>query len=102
MRANDKTLSGPMADELTPLEISRAILEGEENPNTLRAITPLEHAASGAANGDEQQRSRLGRFMRSPAVWGGAAVTGVGLVAALLYAKRVPRSQWPALRSFRT
>ncbi|QGW80818.1 hypothetical protein [Variovorax paradoxus] len=88
MRANDKSLSGPVADELTPLEISQAVLEGEENPNTARPLTPLERAATGIGTGSGQ-RSSLGRMLCSPAVaWGAAAVAGLGLLAALAYAKR--------------
>lgn len=102
MRTNDnKTLSGPVAEELTPLEISQAVLEGEENPNPARAITPLERAASGGDVGEGRRRSRLGRILLNPAVLGGAAVTGVGLIAAMLYARRTPRSAWRALDSFR-
>ncbi|MDH6165022.1 hypothetical protein M2282_000150 [Variovorax boronicumulans] len=101
MPVNDTTLSGPAADELTPLEISRAVLEAEENPNELRAITPLERAASGETN-EEPRRSRIGRFLLNPAVLGGAAVAGVGLIIALAYGKKPRRPQWRTLRSFRT
>ena len=88
MRANDKLLSGPVADELTPLEISQAVLQGEENPNTARPLTPLEQAATGIGTGDGQ-RSTLGRILCSPAVaWGAAGVAGLGLLAALAHAKR--------------
>jgi hypothetical protein len=70
MRANDKSLSGPVADELTPLEISQAVLQGEENPNTARPLTPLEQAATGIATAGGQ-RSPLVRMLCSPAVaWG--------------------------------
>jgi hypothetical protein len=87
-------------DALTPLEISQAVLEGEENPNTARAITPLERAASGTSAKPERQRSALGRALHSPAVaWGGAALTGLGLIAALVYARRSPPSRWQALQA---
>ena len=93
MRANDKALSGPVADELTPLEISQAVLQGEENPNNARPLTPLEQAATGMGAGTGQ-RSSLGRVLCSPAVaWGAAAVTGLGLLAALAYAKRGPAAR---------
>jgi len=105
MSANDTRLSGPIAEELTPLEISQGILEGEENPSALRAITPLERAASGEGHGGERPRSRIGRFLLSPLVLGGAAATGVGLILALAYAKKTPRSELRAhlrtLGSFR-
>ncbi|MCR6476177.1 hypothetical protein NU688_08420 [Variovorax sp. ZS18.2.2] len=106
MRANNDTrLSGPIAEELTPLEISQGILEGEENPSALRAVTPLERAASGEGNGGEPPRSRIGRFLLNPLVLGGAAATGVGLILALAYAKKTPRSELRAhlrtLGSFR-
>lgn len=90
MCANDKLLSGPVADQLTPLEISQAVLQGEENPNTARPLTPLEQAATGIATGSGQ-RSPLARMLRSPAVaWGAAAMAGLGLLAALAHAKREP------------
>ena len=90
MRANDKSLSGPVADELTPLEISQAVLQGEENPNTARPLTPLEQAATGIGAGSGQ-RSPLARMLCSPAVaWGAAAMAGLGLLAALAYSKREP------------
>ena len=105
MSANDTRLSGPIAEELTPLEISQGILEGEENPSALRAITPLERAASGEGNCRERPRSRIARFLLSPVVLGGAAATGVGLILALAYAKKTPRSDLRAhlrtLGSFR-
>jgi|GEM_PF-1203515 len=105
MSANDTRLSGPIAEELTPLEISQGILEGEENPSALRAITPLERAASGEGDGNERPRSRIARFLLSPVVLGGAAATGVGLILALAYAKKTPRSDLRAhlrtLGSFR-
>ncbi|MBJ2154552.1 hypothetical protein [Variovorax sp. IB41] len=105
MRANDTRLSGPIAEELTPLEISQGILEGEENPSALRAVTPLERAASGEGQGNERTRSRIGRFLLNPVVLGGAAATGVGLILALAYAKKTPRSEllahWRTLGSFR-
>ena len=95
-----QSLSEPNAEELTPLEISQAVLEGEENPNTARAITPLERAASGTPAKPERQRSALGRALHSPAVaWGGAALTGLGLIAALVYARRSPPSRWQALQA---
>jgi hypothetical protein len=90
MRANDKLLSGPVADELTPLEISQAVLQGEENPNTARPLTPLEQAATGIATAGGQ-RSPLVRMLCSPAVaWGAAAMAGLGLLTALAYSKRGP------------
>ena len=90
MRANDKLLFGPVADELTPLEISQAVLQGEENPNTARPLTPLEQAATGIGTGSGP-RSSLGRMLCSPAVaWGAAAMAGLGLLAALAYARREP------------
>ena len=105
MSANDTRLSGPIAEELTPLEISQGILESEENPSALRAVTPLERAASGEGGGGEPQRSRIGRFLLNPVVLGGAAATGVGLILALAFAKKSPRaelrSHLRALGSFR-
>jgi hypothetical protein len=90
MRANDKSMFGPVADELTPLEISQAVLQGEENPNTARPLTPLEQAATGIGTGGGQ-RSSLGRMLCSPAVaWGAAAMAGLGFLAALAYARREP------------
>ena len=90
MSANEPSLSGPIADELTPLEISQAVLQGEENPNTARPLTPLEQAATGIGTGSGQ-RSSLGRMLCSPAVaWGAAAMAGLGLLAALAYARREP------------
>jgi hypothetical protein len=86
-----KSLEGPNAEELTPLEISQAMLEGEENPNTARPLTPLESAATGSQPGMDGARSRLSRALHNPAVaWGGAALAGIGLVAALMYARRTP------------
>ncbi len=95
-----RSLSEPSAEALTPLEISQAVLEGEENPSTARAITPLERVASGTPANTERQRSALGRALHSPAVaWGGAALTGLGLIAALIYARRAPPSRWQALQA---
>lgn len=86
-----KSLEGPTAEELTPLEISQAMLGGEEDPNTARPLTPLESAATGSQQpGRDGERSRLSRALHSPAVWGGAAVAGIGLAVALLYARRTP------------
>jgi hypothetical protein len=87
-----KSLEGPTAEELTPLEISQAMLGGEEDPNTARPLTPLESAATGSQlPGRYGERSRLSRALHSPAVvWGGAALAGIGLVAALMYARRTP------------
>jgi hypothetical protein len=87
-----KSLEAPTAEELTPLEISQAMLEGEENPNNARPLTPLESAATGSQQpGMDGERSRLSRALHNPAVaWGGAALAGIGLVAALLYARRTP------------
>ncbi|MGF6346971.1 hypothetical protein [Variovorax sp. W2I14] len=105
MSAHDTRLSGPIAEELTPLEISQGILESEENPSALRAVTPLERAASGEGESGERQRSRIGRFLLNPVVLAGAAATGVGLILALAYAKKTPRSELRAhlrtLGSFR-
>jgi len=97
MHANDTSISAPKTDELTPLEISQAVLEGEENPSAIRAITPLERAASGDSGEHPRQRSRIGRFLLNPAVLGGAAVAGVGLVVALAYGRKPPRPQWRTL-----
>ncbi|MDH6590383.1 hypothetical protein M2165_000272 [Variovorax sp. TBS-050B] len=91
--------AGSSADELTPLEVSQAVLESEENPNTARPLTARERAASGWQPGDGE-RSRFARALRSPAAaWGGAALAGLGLVAALVYARRTPPSRWQALKA---
>ena len=93
MRANDKLLSGPVADQLTPLEISQAVLQGEENPNTARPLTPLERAASGV--GTDRSRSRWQLALRSPATaW--CAIAGIGLLALVVHATREPRRPWRA------
>lgn len=94
MTAASTAMPASIADEsLTPLDISQAVLEGEENPNVARPLTPKEQAARGAANGHDAalgKRARLMRTLRSPAVaWGGAAVTGIAL--ALVYARRTSR-----------
>ncbi len=88
MRTDDTLLSRPSADELTPLAVSQAALEGEENPNPTRAITPQERAASGMGYGAERHPSRIGRILLAPAVLGAAAAMGVGLMVALARAKR--------------
>jgi hypothetical protein len=76
-------------DSLTPLDISQAMLEGEENPNVARPLTPKEQAARGV-NPEPGRRARLQRALRSPAfAWGGAAVTGLAL--AMFYARRTHR-----------
>ncbi|WP_285411163.1 hypothetical protein [Variovorax sp. efr-133-TYG-130] len=76
-------------DSLTPLDISQAVLEGEENPNVARPLSPKEQAATGVAQ-EQGRRARLQRALRSPAfAWGGAAVTGLAL--AMLYARRTHR-----------
>jgi len=88
MSANEPSLSGPIADELTPLEISKAMLESEEDPNTARPLTPLGQAASGLA--PRRTRSSWALALRSPATaW--CAIAGVGLIAALVYVAREPR-----------
>ena len=93
MSANEPSLSGPIADELTPLEISQAMLEGEENPNTARPPTPLERAASGV--GPDRARSRGQLALRSPATaW--CAIAGIGLLALVVHATREPRRPWRA------
>ncbi len=95
-----KSSTGPNAEELTPLEISQAVLESEENPNTTRAMTPLERAAAGWPPARDGTRSRFARALQSPAVaWGGAALAGLGIVAALVYARRTPVQRWPALKA---
>ncbi|WP_418129100.1 hypothetical protein ABL849_23005 [Variovorax sp. 375MFSha3.1] len=76
-------------DSLTPLDVSQAVLEGEENPNTMRPLTPKEHAARGM-RAEPGRRARLQSVLRSPAVaWFGAAATG--LVLAAIYARRTHR-----------
>ncbi|MET3494198.1 hypothetical protein [Variovorax boronicumulans] len=102
MRANDTTPTSPTPDELTPLEISRAVLEDEENPNTLRAVSPLERAATGVdAAGNAKPRSAITRLLCNPAfAWGAAAAAGLGLVA-LAYANRESRPDWRSLARFR-
>ncbi|WP_198086781.1 hypothetical protein [Variovorax sp. E3] len=83
------TASTAINDSLTPLDISQAVLEGEENPNVARPLTPKEQAARGVGN-EPRRRARLQRALRSPAfAWGGAAVTG--LAVAMLYARRTHR-----------
>ncbi len=67
----------------TPLEISQAVLEGEENPNTARAITPLERAASGTPAHPEARSARpsAARCIALAVAWGGAAlVSGLGSI----------------------
>ena len=103
MRANDTSSFAPTADQLTPLEISRAVLECEENPNTLRAITPLEQAASGVDASVAGRQSALGRVLGNPAfAWGAAAAAGLGLVAALAFATRESRPNWRVLGRLRS
>ena len=93
MHATEPSLSGPIADELTPLEISQAMLEGDENPNTARPLTPLERAASGV--GTDRSRSRWQLALRSPAMaW--CAIAGIGLLALVVHATREPRRPWRA------
>ncbi|MBB3642047.1 hypothetical protein [Variovorax atrisoli] len=76
-------------DSLTPLDISQAVLEGEENPNAARPLTPKERAARGM-RAEPGRRARLQGMLRSPAVaWCGAAATGLAL--AVLYARRTHR-----------
>jgi len=102
MHANETAPPGPLAAELTPLEISQAMLESEENPNTARPLTPLEQAASGVAPGRAARRSPLARALCSPSLaWGAAAVAGVGVIAALALAKRAPRRSWRPTVPFR-
>lgn len=87
------------AEELTPLEVSQAILESEENPSAARAMTPLERAAAGRA-GRDGAGSRFSRALHSPALaWGGAALAGLGVLAALAYARRTPSARWHALQN---
>lgn len=88
MHTDDFRSSGPGADELTPLEVSQGALEGEENPNPMRTITPRERAASGMGYGDERRASRIGRILLNPVVLGSAVVTGLGLMVALACARR--------------
>jgi len=88
MRTDDTLLSRPSADELTPLEVSQAALEGEEDPNPMRTITPQERTASGMEYGTERPPSRIGRILLAPAVLGAAAAMGMGLMVALARAKR--------------
>ena len=84
-----KSLETPSPEALSPLEISQAMLQAEENSDVVRPLTPLERAATGAPPEDE--RSRFSRALHSPAVaWGSAALAGIGLVAALMYARRTP------------
>eukprot|EP01036_Dinobryon_divergens_P007655 gene7655-10212_t len=52
-------------DSLTPLDISQAVLEGEENPNIARPLTPKEQAARGV-RAEPGRRARLQRALRSP------------------------------------
>ncbi len=76
-------------DSLTPLDVSQAVLEGEENPNVARPLTPKEHAARGMSS-ETGRRARLQSLLRSPAAaWCGAAVTGLAL--AMIYARRTNR-----------
>lgn len=102
MSANDTTPTSPVPEELTPLEISRAVLEDEENPNTLRAVTPLERAATGVyGDSSAKPRSAITRLLCNPAfAWGAAAAAGLGLVA-LAYANRDSRPDWRSLARFR-
>lgn len=94
MTAASTAMPASIADEsMTPLDISQAVLEGEENPNVARPLSLKEQAAQSAANADDGtlgKRARLMRALRSPAAaWGGAAVTGIAL--ALFYARRTNR-----------
>lgn len=95
MTAATTTMPATITDEsLTPLDISQAVLEGEENPNVARPLTPKEQAARGADIGANAaslgRRARLQRALRSPAMaWGSAAATGIAL--ALVYARRTKR-----------
>lgn len=94
MTAASTAMPASIADDaLTPLDISQAVLEGEENPNVARPLTPKEQAARGSAtagNATLGRGARLKRALRSPAVaWGGAAATGIAL--ALFYARRTSR-----------
>jgi hypothetical protein len=94
MTAATTAMPASIADEsLTPLDISQAVLEGEENPNVARPLTPKEQVARGAAVGGDNapgRGARLKRALRSPAaVWCGAAATGIAL--ALFYARRTSR-----------
>lgn len=79
--------------DMTPLDVSQAMLEGEENPNVARPLTPKEQAARGATAGNDLELSngaRLLRALRSPAVvWGAAAAAGIAL--ALVYGRRTDR-----------
>ena len=90
MRTNDTATlsSGPSAEELTPLAVSQAALEGEENPNPARMITPQERAASGMAYADDRRQSRLARILLSPALLCGAAAIGMCLMVGLGRARR--------------
>ncbi|WP_409170915.1 hypothetical protein [Variovorax sp. H27-G14] len=78
---------------MTPLDVSQAMLEGEENPNVARPLTPKEQAARGAPAGNDTELSngaRLLRALRSPAVaWGATAAAGIAL--ALVYGRRTNR-----------
>lgn len=80
-------------DTLTPLDVSQAVLEGEENPNVARPLTPKEQVARGALAAGEGARGRGARLKRalfSPAAaWGGAAAAGIALT--LIYARRTSR-----------
>lgn len=75
-------LSEPGSAELTPLAVSQAALEGEENPSPARMITPKERAASGIGYDMQRGPSRLARILLNPVVMCGAVVIGTGLIMA--------------------
>ncbi|CAA2109570.1 hypothetical protein [Variovorax paradoxus] len=80
-------------DAITQLDVSQAVLEDEENPSALRAMTPQERALMLPARSGwgSACRNALRSVTSSPVkLLGGAAV--VGLALALAVAKRPGRA----------
>ncbi|MFS2166677.1 hypothetical protein [Variovorax sp. Varisp62] len=80
-------------EDVTQLDVSQAVLEDEENPSALRALTPHERALLFPAR--DGWGAACGRAVRSltssPVKLLGAAAV-VGLALALVYAKRPDRA----------
>lgn len=69
----------------TQLDVSRAVLDAEENPSGLRPLNPLER--DGSASPQAGWRTQLNAIARSPAkLVGGVAL--IGVVLALVAMKR--------------
>lgn len=82
MPTDDTLLTVPSPVELTPLEVSQAALEGEENPSPERMITPKERAAAGIEYGSERRPSSFARILLNPLVMWGAVAIGTGMIVA--------------------